>query len=83
MKVPPLLYTTQAETGKSLNFYLSIQAYLGLGLWRIYVLLMALKLPISSLFIYVVCAERILNLNIEKNLGQELGEKKFSLISES
>ena len=47
------------------------------------VLLMALKLYISSLSIYIAYAESILNLNIDKNLGQELGEKKFSLISES
>ena len=65
-----------------MNFYLSIQAYLGLSLWRKYALLIALKLSIYLLFIYIVCAKRILDLNMEENLGQKLGGEKFSLISE-
>ena len=40
-------------------------------------------MPIWLDFIYIMCAARILSLNIDEKLGQELGEKKFSLILES
>ena len=81
LKLATLLYTTQAETGKTMDFYLSIQTWLSLGLWMKHVLLIALKPSMYLLFIYIEYAVRILAMNIEEKLGQKLGMKKLSLVS--